>query len=129
MLCFAILFGSCVPVKSSWNRSDDYTTAAGVSLQQLMPSWQHCVTALLSLSNLVRSRVLLSVDSPQTFHNSNWFWYYLFGEEPAHLCRNDPQLPQYGCYSHAMLVLYTALTPDTSTDITNDTNTVLSPSA
>ena len=30
VLCFAILFGSCAPMKSSWSRSDDYTTTTGV---------------------------------------------------------------------------------------------------
>lgn len=84
----------------------------------------------LCLLFTVRSRVLLSVDSPQAFHNSNWFWYYLFWEEPSHLCRNDPKLPQYGCYSHASLDLYAALMPDGSTDIANDTHTTaLSPTA
>eukprot|EP00731_Ephydatia_muelleri_P024149 Em0016g420a len=104
VLCFAVLLGGWVPMKSSWSRSNDYTTTA------------------------VRSRVLLSVDSAQTFHNSNWLWHYIFGEEAAHLCHSDPKLPQYGCYSQALLDMYTALTPATSTD-TNDTHTALSPAA
>ena len=123
VLCFAIFFGSWTPLKLWGTPAIDYTTATGMlcctlyqCLKQLHKYSVHKVNKTTSFP-VVRSRSLLSLESPQNFQQAacSWFRHTFFREDlpadppPAHTPWRGKD-PHSGRWPPG---LYTAVTPIT----------------